>query len=118
MGVLLNVCQLVVVEAPIGIVVGIVAVDGADEPAIELVKAPVQGCGIWAVAVQMPLVDQTGAIACRTQHGGDGGILGQQVGTPYDGGVAAWRNFQSRQSALVALVVTDARVATVLACHQ
>ncbi len=36
----------------------------------------------------MPLVDQTGFVACGFQYGGEGGIGGQDVGSAHDGGIA------------------------------
>ena len=117
-GVLLDVGQLVVVEPPVGVVVGVVAVDGGYEPSVELVEAAVQWRGLRLVAVEVPLVHQAGAVAPAAEHGGDGGVLGQEVGAPHDGGVAPWRDFQARQPSGVTLVVANAGVARVQSGHQ
>ena len=66
----------------------------------------------------MPLVDQTGFVACGFQYGGEGGIGGQDVGSAHNGGIAFRINFVTGQSAGCAGVVADGCVARVLACHQ
>ncbi len=105
-------------QSVVGIIIGCVAVDGRNGPAIEFVEAPVVGRCLRVVAVKVPFVHQTGAIASGRDDGGDGGVLWQQVGTAHNGGVALRIDFQARQSSCVALVVAYAGVAAITPRHQ
>ena len=116
--VLLDVNQTVAVQAIVGIVIRRIGVDGGDGPAVELVEATVVGRRLRVVAVEVPLVDQTGAVACLRHDRAQRDILGQQVSPAHDGGIAVGADFQARQSSGVALVVADAGVAAVAARHQ
>ena len=116
--VLLDMDERVAVQAVVGIVIRRIRVDGGDGPAVKLVEAPMVGSRLWVVAVEVPLIDQTGAVACLRHDRAQRDILGQQVSPSHDGGVAVGVNLQPRQSSGVALVVADAGVAGVLARHQ
>ena len=108
----------VAVQAIVGIIIGCVAVDGGDGPSIELVEASVVGCRLRVVAVEMPFVHQTSAIASGRDDGGDGGVLRQEVSASHNGGVAIGINLQTRETTGIALVVTYAGVAAVQTRHQ
>ena len=113
-----DVDKLLVVEPPVGIVVGTVGIGRAYEPAVELVEATVERCGLWVVAVQVPLVDEARAVAGGAEHGGYGGVGGQNVGAAHVGGVAPWVYLYSPDASLRTLVVAYGGVARVLARHE
>ena len=110
--------QTVAMQAIVGIVIGRIGVNRRDGPAVELVKTAMIGGCFRVVAVQMPLIDQTGAIPGGSDDGSQRGILGQEVGPTYDGGIALGIDFQPCQSAGIALVIADAAVAAVATGHQ
>ena len=92
--------------------------DGGDGPSIELVEAAVVGRRTRVVAVEVPFVDQAGAVAGGAEDGGDGGVLRQEVGAPHIGGVAPWVDLDAADASGGALIVADAGVASVLAGHK
>ena len=67
-GVLVDVDERVAVESVVGVVVRRVRVDGGDGPAVELVETPVVGSRLRVVAVEVPFVHQTGAVARLREH--------------------------------------------------
>ena len=92
--------------------------DGADGPPVELVKATMVGRGPWVVAIQVPFVHQTGTVACGTQHGGDGSVLWQQVGTSHNGGIAIGVNLQACHTTSLTHIVANAGIACIPSRHQ
>ena len=117
-GILLDMDEAVAPEAVIRIVIGRIAVDGGDGPAIELVEAAMVGCRAWVVTVEMPFVHQTSAIACGADDLCDGGILWQEVSATHNGGIALGINLQTRETSRITLVVADTGIAAVTSRHQ
>ena len=113
-----DVDERVAVQTVVGVVVGRIAVYGRDSPSVELVEASVVGCCLWVVAVEVPFVHQTSAVASGTEDGGQRGVLGQEIGASDDGGVALGVDFQSCETSSVALVVAYAGVTAVSTSHQ
>ena len=92
--------------------------NGRDGPAMKLMEAAMVGSCLGVVAIEMPFVYQTGAIAGCREHRGNGGVLRKEIGTMDIGGVAAWINLYAYTSAYGTLIVAYARVSGVQACHE
>ena len=77
----------------------------------------VRGC-LGVITVEMPLVYQTGAIACSRKYCGERCVCGQEVGTAHVGGIATRINLYATDAASRTHIIANGGVACVLACHQ
>ena len=76
MGVCLDVDEAVAMETVVGVIIRSVGMHGADGPSVELVKSAMVGARSGVVAVEVPFIDEAGAVAGGFHYIGDGGVGG------------------------------------------
>ena len=81
---------------------------GGYRPSIKLVKTTVMGCCTRIIAVKVPFIYKTGAVARRTYDLCYGSIFWQQIGASDNYGVATSCYLLTGNATFIAKVVTYA----------
>lgn len=72
--ILLDIPKPIIIETPIRVIIRVIGIRRADEPAIKLVKTAIERRRFGIETIEMPLIDQTRPITIGDKHSGNGRI--------------------------------------------
>ena len=111
--ILFHILQFFVIETPIGIIIRVVRIGGADEPAIKLVESPVQRSSFRIKTVQMPFIHQASSVTGGSEHGSNCCVIRLKMHT-----TDRFCTFQSLNAAGSAKVIANGSITGILTRHQ